>query len=113
MSPHLFLAHDGALYDTRDSAWSHKAPLRAGPYAWPGGYPLAFLTHDGACLCFKCGREEFKQIADSIREKHSDGWRVVACDIMYGEESDDSCDHCAAVIAACEKDSDNDDSTND
>lgn len=128
MAPHLFLAHDGALYDTRDSAWSHKPPLRAsysgharqvatvgqfkaalraGSHAWPGGYPLAFVTHDCALLCFKCGRREFRQIADSIRSNARDGWRVVACEIMHGEESDDSCEHCGATIAAHEEDSDN------
>lgn len=133
MQPHLFLAHDGGLYDTRDSAWSRKRPLRpaysghartiesasqfkaalrAGPYAWPGGYPLAFITHDGACLCFKCGRAELRQILDSIRSQSRDGWRVVGCEIMHAEESDDSCEHCGATIAAHERDSDND-STND
>lgn len=59
---------DGHLYDTRRPAW-HLAPplranfcrifrrisnarelcatLRAGPYAWPGGYPIVLITSDG------------------------------------------------------------------
>ena len=27
-----------------------KATLRAGQWAWPGGYPLFFITSDGAAL---------------------------------------------------------------
>ena len=26
--------------------------LEYGPYAWPGGYPLFFITKDGAALSF-------------------------------------------------------------
>ena len=71
---HLFLSDcDGCLYDTRDPEWSKnpplranyaihcgsiksvadlKATLRAGGFAWPGGYPLYFVTSDGGALSF-------------------------------------------------------------
>src|SRR5262245_57973103 len=117
---HLFCSStDGALYDTRLAAWSKAAPLRAvfsrhcrsidtaaefkatlraGPYAWPGGYPLYLLTSDGAALCFDCGRREIRQILPAIRERLRDGWRVVGCDIDEGSETGLYCEHCNGLI---------------
>lgn len=113
LSEHLFESStDGGLYDTRVPQWhkqpplraryswhhgkiktvsEFKATLRAGAYAWPGGYPLYFVTSDGAALSFKTARKEFRSIAASIRDKSSDGWRVMACDVNYedGELIDD------------------------
>lgn len=62
------------------------------PYAWPGGYPRFFITSDGAALSYKAAQEEADQIRESIREKSSDGWRVVAVDINW-EDTDLYCDH--------------------
>jgi hypothetical protein len=113
MQNHYFISEtDGSLHDTRDPNWSSnplrpnyrrhhsrissiadlKATLRAGPYAWPGGYPLYFITNDGAALSFDSARTEFSLIARSIEDNNNDGWRIVACDINY---EDDSlyCDH--------------------
>lgn len=116
MQRHFFTSNsDGGLYDTRNPQWSRNPPLRAvfkrhyreitsaaefkstlraGAYAWPGGYPLAFLTSDGALLCFDCARKEARNIFDSIGRRANDGWRVVACDTV---EDDNSayCDHCS------------------
>jgi hypothetical protein len=98
---------DGALHDTRADNWSAnpirpdysrhfssidtvaqlKATLRAGPYAWPGGYPLYFITSDGAALSFDTVRAELHQVIYSIANQIDDGWRVVACDINH-EDSD-------------------------
>lgn len=94
---------DPCLYDTREKdwsskprrqnySWSHqniktvsdlKATLRAGAFAWPGGYPLYFITSDGAALSFATVRKEFRRIAESIRENCSDGWRVDGCAVNY------------------------------
>lgn len=74
-----------------------KATIRAGEYAWPGGYPLFLLTSDGCPLCFDCAREEFSQIAYAIKYKLNDGWRIVGCDINY-EEKDMLCGHCGERI---------------
>lgn len=60
-----------------------KATLRAGPYAWPGGYPMFLITDDGATISFDGARRKFRSIAASIRDKARDGWRVVGCDINY------------------------------
>ena len=119
MKPHYFVSSsDGHLYDTRAPQWSANAPLRrdyqrhfpqiktveqfkatlrAGAYAWPGGYPLYFICDDSAALCFACGRKELRHIAPSIRSKARDGWRVVACDTNY-EDSSLYCDNCSSQI---------------
>jgi hypothetical protein len=115
---HLFVSScDGALHDTRDSNWSanplrkifsrtfsrintvaeFKATLRAGQYAWPGGYPMFLICSDGAALHFDCAKENARQIMESIATKANDGWRVVGCDINY-EDSELVCDHCSDRI---------------
>jgi len=75
-----------------DSVADLKATLRAGPYAWPGGYPLYFITSDGAALSFESVRAELYQVIYSIRHSLSDGWRVVACEANY-EDAGLVCDH--------------------
>lgn len=69
-----------------------KTILRHGPYAWPGGYPIYFITNDGEALSFDAVREEFQQVIYSIRHGLRDGWRVVAWDINY-EDRDLICSH--------------------
>ncbi len=43
-----------------------KRELRAGPYAWPGGYPKYFVTCDGAALSFDAMRERFRYEAGAV-----------------------------------------------
>lgn len=101
---------DGGLYDTRAPGWnkkplrqnysrSHrriktvadfKATLRAGRYAWPGGYPLYFVAGDGEALSFKTARDNFRGIVYAIQNNNirpHDGWNVVGCEINY-EDTD-------------------------
>jgi hypothetical protein len=114
---YLFVSDsDGAMYDTRVDGWSHKptlrpnfrryhtriksthdlkATLRNGAYAW--GYPLYFVTSDGGTLSFEAVRSELRSVLDSIRNRHNDGWRIVACDINY-EDTDLYCDHTGEKI---------------
>ena len=115
---HLFVdSCDGQLFDTRAPNWSAnpvraiyrrtfgqitntqqlRATLRAGPYAWPGGYPMFFVTSDGAALSFDSVRAEYAQVSRAIREGSRDGWRVVACDINY-EDLDLTCEHSGLPI---------------
>jgi hypothetical protein len=119
MQKHFMISEsDGGLYDTRSANWSEKplranyarhkrkiesvadmkATLRAGQYAFPGGYELVFIAGDGGVICFDCARENFALICDSIRGQHSDGWRVVACDIADCYEDGLSCDQCGREI---------------
>ena len=79
------------------SGLQYRETLRAGPYAWPGGYPLLLVTDDGAALCFDCGRTEGPQILRSIRSRSRDGWRVVGCDVHW-EGPPEHCEHCGREI---------------
>ena len=63
-----------------------KASLRAGEYAFPGGYQLFFITSDGASLSFASVRENFCAVLDSVKTECADGWRVIA---MSGEHECD------------------------
>lgn len=111
---HLFVSScDGDLHDTRRPDWRRhplrqsysytfaridtaaqlKATLRAGAYAWPGGYPLYFITSDGAALSFAAVRRELRQVLQAIADNDTlSGWRVCACDINW-EDSELTCDH--------------------
>lgn len=57
---------------------------------------MAFITSDGALLCFDCVRAELYNVTHSIRTECDDGWRVVACDIVddYESETGEFCEHC-------------------
>jgi hypothetical protein len=108
---------EGSLFDTRRADWPRhplrtvyrrtfadientqqlRATLRAGPYAWPGGYPMFFVTSDGAALSFDSVRAEYAQCARSIRDKLRDGWRIVACAINY-EDTELTCEHSGKPI---------------
>lgn len=108
MESYFFISDcDGALHDTREAGWSakplrknfqrthreirtvadFKATLRNGPFTALGGYPMFFITNDGATLSFEGARRKFRSIVASIRDKSSDGWRVVGCDINYEDAS--------------------------
>ena len=39
-----------------------KGRLRAGKYAWPGGYPIYFIAEDGEALSFEAVRECWREI---------------------------------------------------
>lgn len=115
---HLFSdSCDGSLFDTRLPNWSAnpvraiyrrtfgritntlelRATLRAGAHAWPGGYPLYFITSDGAALSFDTVRAEYAQCARSTRDKLHDGWQIVACDVNW-EDAELTCAHSGRPI---------------
>lgn len=69
-----------------------KATLRNGKYAWPGGYPMYFVTADGATLSFDTVKAEWRCIVSShLANDQSSGWFIVAYDINWedGELYDD------------------------
>ncbi len=80
-----------------DSGLQFRETLRAGPYAWPGGYPIVLICSDGAVLCFDCARAEARVIIRSIRDNARDGWRVIGADIHW-EGPDEECAHCGKGI---------------
>jgi len=66
--------------------------MRHGPFAWPGGYPCYFVTSDGAALSFETARDCRRDILSAIADNDHSGWRIVAMDVNW---EDDSlyCDH--------------------
>lgn len=79
------------------SGLQFRQTLRAGPYAWPGGYPILLICDDGGVLCFDCARSEARQIIRSIRYRFNNGWRVIGSDIHW-EGPDEQCAHCGKAI---------------
>ena len=69
-----------------------KNAIRSGSYAWPGGYPLFFITDDGAALSFDSVKANLRSVLWSIKNKVNDGWRVVGCDANW-ENGELTCDH--------------------
>jgi hypothetical protein len=66
-----------------------KKLLRAGPYAWPGGYPLYFVMGDGTPASFSGVRNEWKRICRAYLDQ-SDcfeaDWLIIGCEINWDEE---------------------------
>lgn len=84
-------------HETISTGLQYRETLRAGPYAWPGGYPLILQCSDGESLCFDCGRTEALQILRSIRDNARDGWRVIGC-FVHWEGDPEHCAHCWKAI---------------
>lgn len=82
---------------TINTSFDLRQTLRAGRYTSLGSYPVFLYTSDGAALCWECCRKEYRQVSTAIREKSSDGFRVVGCEINY-EDDDLMCDHCSKPI---------------
>ena len=80
-----------------DNVKQFTQQLEQGGYAWPGGYPLYFITSDGAALSFEAAKENGRLICESIAADCNDGWQVVAADVNW-EDSDLICDHTGEKI---------------
>jgi hypothetical protein len=58
--------------------------LKDGPYAWPGGYPLFFVTADGEALAFSTAWEERSIIVQALlNNDQRGGWYVIGTDINW------------------------------
>ena len=69
-----------------------KAALRSGPYAWPGGYPLYFVTRCGGVLSFKAVRAQWRNVVWDHLSDASTGWRIAGIDTNW-EDASLFCDH--------------------
>ncbi len=71
-----------------------KTALRAGPYAWPGGYPVYFVTSDGAALSFDAVKQEWRNVVQAhlCPGYRRSGWFIAAYDINW-EDPELYCDH--------------------
>jgi hypothetical protein len=72
--------------------------IRAGKYAWPGGYEAFFITSDGGVICHNCAIAEYWNIVDSMRRDISDGWRIVGAECSANTDGEINCDHCDGAI---------------
>ena len=65
-----------------------QAALDHGPYAWPGGYPLFFITADGGALSFDSVKEEWDNVREAVEtDDDGSGWRVVAVEVNWEDEN--------------------------
>lgn len=62
-------------------------------YAWPGGYPLYYLTKDCGTLCPKCCNENLELLFDP----NDPQWFLVAVGVNW-EDTSLFCDHCSHRI---------------
>jgi hypothetical protein len=70
-----------------------RKAIRNGAYAWPGGYPLYFITSDGAALSFEAAKAERRNILEALRDNDKRcGWHVCAVDVNW-EDGEMVCDH--------------------
>ncbi len=67
-------------------------------FAWPGGYEIFFITSDGAVLCAKCARENWRQVCWAVRHNDNSGWKIEGYDLDCNLNEAVMCDHCAKSI---------------
>ena len=60
-------------------------------YAWPGGYPIFYLTEDCGVLCPDCAN------TDGSTDTEDPQWKIVAQEIHWEGESL-ICDNCNAEV---------------
>ena len=110
---------DGGLYDTRKPGWYNfppiranysrhfsdikttselKATLRAGGFAWPGGYSIAIITTDGGALCFDCAHKNIRSMFWSLANKCNDGWCADCLQCTSECDEEIICDNCNKAI---------------
>jgi hypothetical protein len=86
-----------------------RAATRQGSYAWPGGYPLYFVTSDGAALSPAGAKANRRDILEALRDGDTrSGFHVCALEINW-EDRDLVCDATNEPIPAAYGDDDSDD----
>ena len=76
--------------------------MRAGPYAWPGGYPCFLVTGDGESMSFEGARELFGAIAANYLSGDpgaDEQWQIIGCQINW-EDTDLRCADTGKTIPA-------------
>ena len=67
-------------------------------YAWPGGYPVVYITTDGGTFCPDCANGQNGSEARTEPGNYpNDGWVIVGHAIHW-EGDPISCDHCNTEI---------------
>lgn len=73
--------------------------LAAGPYAWPGGYPLYFVMADCEPMSFEAVRDNKAEVFAAFEEGGDVSWRPNFVQINW-ESSDLTCAHTGELIEA-------------
>jgi len=68
-------------------------------FAWPGGYPVAYLAEDGDTFCPDCANGENGSDATTVDDGSRSGWLVIGGFIHY-EGPPEICAHCDAEVAS-------------
>lgn len=71
-------------------------------YAWPGLYPIVYITADAGYLCAACvNGGNGSRAAEKLdpKDHDDDQWRVVAYEAAEAPASEIRCDHCNTIIA--------------
>ena len=63
-------------------------------FAWPGGYEIFVITTDGGVICYKCVRENYRLMLESLRDDMRDGWQIEVIDTAESCEGSTLCDNC-------------------
>ncbi len=66
-------------------------------YAWPGGYPLVYLTRDCAELCPACANGENGSMCCDPDCQDDEQWELIAVDVHY-EGAPIQCAHCNKMV---------------
>ena len=65
-----------------------NAQLGAGAFAWPGGYPVYFVTSDCEAMSFEYARANADLIRQAIAENDTrSSWHVLGADINWEDAS--------------------------
>ncbi len=80
------------------SVGDFRKAIRSGPYAWPGGYPIYFVTADGEALSFSAAKAEKRNILEALASKDiNSSWMICGADINW-ESNDLFCGHTGKQI---------------
>lgn len=66
-------------------------------YAWPGGYPIYYVTVDGGVLCPKCANENLAETTNADPDTLDEQWAIQGNDVNW-EDEDLICDNCNQKI---------------
>jgi hypothetical protein len=72
-------------------------------YAWPGGYPVFYITSDAGTLCPGCATDAEEE--GLTTDPNDPQWYIVAGEINW-EDADLYCDHCEVRIESAYAESD-------
>jgi hypothetical protein len=95
-------AYEDGFYEASSDEIERVARLQVftvEPYAWPGGYPIAYVMDDGDVLCARCVRDPSNPLHLS---GEADGWRLEGSQVLEGSEEDHDgpvhCSHCNRTL---------------